>query len=91
MKKTALYLALAALLTACNSGIPDNYRESDLLPRIYPDYTDVTIPVNIAPLTFETDGAPQDMVARFTAGDRDMLIYVKYTEFDKWGWNGGNF
>ena len=43
MKKSFLYLALAAALTACNSGIPENYRESDMLPRIYPDYTDVTI------------------------------------------------
>ena len=86
MKKTALYLALAALLAACNSGIPENYRESDLLPRIYPDYTDVTIPVNIAPLTFETDGAPQDMVARFTAGDREIICSGKKIQPDADDW-----
>ena len=37
MKKIALFFALAALLTACNSGIPKSYRESDVLPNIYPD------------------------------------------------------
>ena len=73
MKKAFLYFALAALLTACSSGIPQNYRESDILPHIYPDYTDVTVPVNIAPLTFETDGAPQKMVARFTADDQEVI------------------
>ena len=31
---------------------PENVRKSDLLPPIYPDYCDVTIPENIAPLNF---------------------------------------
>ena len=53
MKKTTLFVALVAMLTACTSGIPENYRDSDTLPNIYPDYIGVTVPVNIAPLTFE--------------------------------------
>lgn len=66
MKKTFLLFVLSALLMACNSGIPEVYTESGSLPSIYPDYTDVTIPVNIAPLTFEYDGATLEMAVRST-------------------------
>ena len=31
---------------------PENVQKTDALPPIYPDYCDVTIPVNIAPLNF---------------------------------------
>ena len=38
----------------------------DSLPTIYPNYVDVTIPVNIAPLTFMLDTPADAMVARYT-------------------------
>ena len=47
--------AAAILLMACGNKIPQKFSESDELPNIYPDYTNVTVPVNIAPLTFELD------------------------------------
>ena len=38
------------MLTAChNAKVPEKYTDTNRPPRIYPDYTDVTIPVNIAP------------------------------------------
>ena len=40
-------------LSACSVSIPENYTQADTLPKIYPDYIDVTIPVNIAPLAFQ--------------------------------------
>ena len=42
---------VAMLFTAC-TPTPEDVAKSDLLPPIYPDYTDVTIPSNIAPLNF---------------------------------------
>lgn len=42
---------MAILLAACNAT-HENAQKVDFLPNIYPDYTDVTIPVNIAPLNF---------------------------------------
>jgi len=63
----------AALLLACGDKIPENYWEKDDLPDIYPDYTNVTVPVNIAPLTFQIDGHADDVVARLTAGEEEML------------------
>jgi hypothetical protein len=86
MKKTALLIALAALLTACNSGIPGSYRESDILPKIYPDYIGVTIPVNIAPLTFQTDGTRQEMAVRFTVGDQELICNGEKIQPDADDW-----
>lgn len=65
------------LLTACGRPqVPTDFKQSAQLPRIYPDYTNVTIPLNLAPLTFQLDGQTDrvdDMVTRFSVGD-DQLV-----------------
>jgi hypothetical protein len=58
---------------ACGNKIPDNFWEKNELPNIYPDYTNVTVPVNIAPLTFQIDGKADDVVARLTAGGEEVV------------------
>jgi hypothetical protein len=45
------HLSFIFLLSAC-TPTPEKVQKSDLLPPLYPDYCDVTIPVNIAPLNF---------------------------------------
>ena len=72
MKKLLVILATAAL-AGCGNQIPDTFSESAQLPRIYPDYTNVTVPVNIAPLTFEADSTSDGIVARLTAGDEEVV------------------
>ena len=68
----------ALLLYACGAGIPASYEESEALPKIYPDYVDVTIPANIAPLTFELDDAEADgMAARYKAGNVEVVCRDK--------------
>ena len=44
-------LVMLAVLASC-TPTPENVQKSDTLPPIYPDYCDVTIPENIAPLNF---------------------------------------
>ena len=62
------------LLTACNNAsIPETFTKVDKAPSIYPDYKDVTVPVNIAPLTFEWDGDCDEIVARLTAGNKEVV------------------
>ena len=73
MKKWTIIASAICLMTACSKGIPSNYAESDSWPVIYPDYRDVTVPVNIAPLTFQADMAVEDMTVRFTAGDEAVV------------------
>ena len=62
-------------LVACHSAtVPGEYAQSDSLPDIYPDYTDVTIPVNIAPLTFMLNSEADELVARLSYGNEEMVV-----------------
>ena len=72
--KRYLYFVLVVLLAACQQvKVPTDFTRSDQLPTIYPDYTDVTIPVNIAPLSFELQQPATQMVARYSFGDEEIV------------------
>ena len=73
MKKLLVIIAAAMTLVACGNQIPSTFKESAQLPSIYPDYTNVTVPVNIAPLTFESDGKSDGIVARLTVGEEEVV------------------
>ena len=64
---------LCLTMMGCGVSVPDRYTQSDALPPIYPDYTDVTIPVNIAPLTFLLEQDADDAVVRFSYDDAEMV------------------
>ena len=50
---TILLLISVVLFSACNNAkIPKEWSETDKHAQIFPDYTDLTIPSNIAPLNF---------------------------------------
>ena len=51
MKHLLYLIILISLFPSC-TPTPENVQKSDLQPPIYPDYCDVTIPQNIAPLNF---------------------------------------
>ena len=73
MKRLLILATIATLLVACGKQIPQNFKESNKLPNIYPDYTNVTVPINIAPLAFQIDGKADDVVARLTAGTTEII------------------
>ena len=50
--KTKLYTLLAILLLCACTEQPKNVTIVNTLPTIFPDYTEVTVPVGIAPLNF---------------------------------------
>lgn len=51
--KKFLYIAIIVLLaTSCSDAVHDAAKVNEL-PKIYPDYVDVTIPVGIAPMDFD--------------------------------------
>ena len=52
MKKILYTFISALLLVACTTETVSDARQENVLPQIYPDYTGVTIPANIAPLNF---------------------------------------
>ena len=85
MKYRYLILAATLLLCACTTKVPTAFTDVDALPKIYPDYVDVTIPLNIAPLTFELDEEADAMIARYAAGDIEVVCADKMQPtFDEW-------
>ena len=76
--KHYIYIGICMVMMGCSSpSVPGVFTETARQPKIYPDYTDVTVPINIAPLTFELDEAADDMVARFAVGDEEIICAGK--------------
>lgn len=72
------HLAFSIALTSCGqTSVPTEYKQSEQLPKIYPDYVNVTVPANIAPLTFMLDIPTADMIARYKAGDEEVVYADK--------------
>ena len=62
----AIVIVFVSLLMACRVNVPQEYTESADYPQIYPDYINVTVPVNIAPLSFEIVQDAEDMLVRYS-------------------------
>lgn len=79
MKRYLLFLTFVALLlTSCvhHPDVPTSCQEAKCLPTIYPDYCNVTVPCNIAPLNFMLPaGEYQECVARLTTPDGRQQTY----------------
>ena len=72
MNKLFVYIS-ALLLLSCSVKEPKAERQLDVLPEIYPDYVDVTIPSNIAPLRFMLKTGTGEAIAVLSCG-RNQLI-----------------
>ena len=74
-----MFLVAAMLLLSSCAGHPDvpsSSKEAKCLPAIYPDYCNVTIPYNIAPLNFMLPADEYDeCVARITTPDGKQQTY----------------
>ena len=72
-----VFFSLSAMMSCSgHPAVPDGATKSDSLPAIYPDYTNVTVPCNIAPLNFMLpDSLFEGCVARFTAADGSQQTY----------------
>ena len=84
MRKLSYKLSVIGLfsilffLTACSShpDVPSSAKNAGAKPAIYPDYCDVTVPCNIAPLNFMlSDEAFDECVARVTTPDGNSQTY----------------
>ena len=75
-----LLAATLLLLSSCanHPDVPSSSKEAKSLPAIYPDYCNVTVPYNIAPLNFmlPTDEY-EACVARITTPDGQQQTYGK--------------
>jgi len=73
------FLAAALLLlSSCvnHPDVPTSSRKTKSLPAIFPDYCNVTVPYNIAPLNFMLPADQyEECVARFTTPDGNQQTY----------------
>ena len=70
-----IVLMAVLLLAGCRQGkVPAAYTDLKKAPTIYPDYRDVTVPVNMAPLRFELMDEAEEVVARLTADGRELVL-----------------
>ena len=74
-KSLCILLTFAAvLLCSCRRpSVPGQYKTVPMPPTIYPDYIDVTVPANIAPLCFELLVGVDEAVTRFSAAGTEVL------------------
>jgi hypothetical protein len=70
-----LALFTLALFAACNRT-PGNAEQTGEAPEIYPDYTSVVIPPNIAPLNFEIRNQGVDFISEIS-NSRERSIRVR--------------
>ncbi|MDE5661490.1 MAG: hypothetical protein K2I04_02560 [Muribaculaceae bacterium] len=75
---TGAFAALAAslVLAACSGpSLPAEYTAADTAAVITPDYTDVTIPCNIAPMNFSIGAEGEEYVTHlYTAADPEGIV-----------------
>ncbi len=91
MKKCLILLTIISclLLTSCNN-VSENVSHSNQLPTIFPDYTDVTIPVGIAPLNFNVVSKSEvervDVVVKGSRGG-ELHVNGEWADFDIDDWH----
>ena len=86
-KKLSLIVLVVLALTACQQAkVPAQYSESKEQADIYPDYRDVTVPVNIAPLHFQLNTPADEVVTRFSSGGEEIVCGGQKArpEIDDW-------
>ena len=83
----SLLVLLLAVVACRQSSVPSEYADTTALPPIYPDYTGgITIPVNIAPLTFQLIEEADRMVTRFSCGQYELTVEGLQTKPDLEAW-----
>ena len=74
MKRFLFFAIMGMMLTACGKyQVPTDYTTNNMLPKIYPEYQDVTIPVNIASQAFEILLGVDEAVTRFSAEGKERI------------------
>jgi len=73
-RKSVILIAGCISFFAACSDKPVNFKETDETARIFPDYTEVTIPSNIAPLNFKVLDSCEYIYVEFTGNEGSFGI-----------------
>ena len=73
--RTYILLLSVFFTVACNNlRLPEEWNESEKFPNIFPDYTELTIPANIAPLNFRILEPAEKFVVKIQSANGKPLI-----------------
>lgn len=78
---------MAIALTACSGGAPGSFDKGSSKPRIVPDYTDVTVPINMAPLSFSIQEEADSYLTVLESGSRSISVKGRQVSISKGKWN----
>lgn len=67
MNKILCVLSSLSILMACNTNLPTDYKHTDNEVDIFPDYQNITIPCNIAPLNFRINDTANHFIINIKA------------------------
>ena len=81
MKQALTYIVgCISLLTACQPEIPHEAEPGEV--GLFPDYQEVTVPVNIAPLNFKLQEQADDARAIFASEEQQFVVKGKNGSFE---------
>ena len=83
MKRNILYITCLFLILlgiSCSDTIPVS-KETSEKPVLFPDYADVTIPYNIAPLNFKIENPHAEAFAVLKFGEEKIQVKEKGGQF----------
>ena len=88
MIKKILIIILLFLALSCSGPVPDCNKQLSSCPVLFPDYTDITIPCNIAPLNFYVKGSDRISVlvkgkSEYRFSSRSSLIEFPLKKWKK--------
>lgn len=84
--KPILVLCLVLSLTSCNR-VPANFAEAKDSLLLYPDYTDVFIPTNIAPLNFRINNNASAYLTRiYSTNGKSILVKGQNVQINVSDW-----
>lgn len=76
----------AALLTGCTATVPEQYTEVGDYPVIYPDYRNITIPYNIAPLNVAYEMEGKGFITELKVDEQSLVMKGKQTDWNLKKW-----
>jgi len=73
----SFYLFLFMVVAcSCTDRLPETFSETDKLPAIFPDYTELTLPPNIAPLNFMIKEPGDEFAVSISSKNGDKIEIV---------------
>ena len=77
------FCLLVWVCISCQSVSKDITEELSQKPQLFPDYTDIVIPYNIAPLNFKVTGRPERVEAVLRFSDESWYLQEKKRLFSR--------